>query len=235
MAALGEMAGGIAHEINNPLTIIQGKARQLSKVLDQGAIELPKLKEGLERIESTAMRIAKIINGLRFFSRNSDKDAPEIVPVSKIVEDTLALCKERFTDGGVQLRVSVPTDVAVECRAVQISQVILNLLCNSYDAVECLPEKWVELAAISENGVFTLTVTDSGSGISKKEVDRIMEPFFSTKGVGKGTGLGLSIAKGIMEEHHGSLEYDASSPHTRFVLRLPLFQPKAVASASKLA
>ncbi len=222
MSSLGEMAGGIAHEINNPLAIISGKAQQLLRSIEHDKFHKEQFLLDLKKIESTVDRIARIIRGLRSFSRNSDSDPMERVPVSRIVDDSLELCKERFKHGSIELSVHCMTDAAVDCRPAQISQVILNLLSNAFDAVSVLPMKWVDLHVETIQGQVQIKVTDSGDGISPDVLNKIMQPFYTTKDPGKGTGLGLSISKGIAEEHQGELRYDSDSKNTRFVLVLPV-------------
>ncbi len=224
MLALGEMAGGIAHEINNPLAIIHGKSNQLKRLLAKETIDLPECLAQLTKIEVTTERIAKIIRGLRAFSRNSDADPMENFSILRIFEDTLELCKDRFKNRGTELKVNCTTDELLECRASEISQILMNLLGNALEAVENLPEKWVELDVKIIGGRAEISVTDSGLCIEPKVVDKMMQPFYTTKEVGKGTGLGLSISKGLAESHQGELFYDDSAKHTRFVLRLPLRQ-----------
>lgn len=230
MSSLGEMAGGIAHEINNPLTIIQGNVRSLKKKFKAGTFtyeEMLQWETQLSKIDSTVNRIAKIIQGLRSFSRNADSDPMESISISQIVKETLELCTERFRNHSVELRVNCTVDTLIECRPTQISQIIMNLLNNGYDVVENLNEKWVQLDVSSNKDSVILSVTDSGMGISPEISDKIMQPFYTTKEVGKGTGLGLSISKRIAEEHHGEFTYDSSALHTRFVLKLPLKQPSS--------
>lgn len=222
MAALGEMASGIAHEVNNPLTIIVGKAWQLKKQLEEGSINQSMFAQELGNIVETSNRIAKVIKGLQSFSRNADQDPMEQVLVLQTVEDTLELSKERFRNHGIELRLRIADEnLMVSGRPAQIAQVLLNLLNNAFDAVSKLPEKWVELSVDSENSFVVIRVTDSGSGLPDGVAEKIMQPFFTTKEVGKGTGLGLSISKGIVEDHRGRLYYDSASTHTRFVVELP--------------
>lgn len=224
MSSLGEMASGIAHEINSPLTIIVGLCTKLKRLLKKPPMDLILIEKELSRIESTAFRIAKIIKGLRTFSRNSEQDPMEFISVSRLVEDTLELCKERFDKFGVELRVSMDRtcDLEIEARPSQITQVLLNLLGNAFDAVENLPEKWVELNVQEAAGKLRVRVSDSGSGIPESIVQKLMDPFFTTKEVGKGTGLGLSISKGIVEDYSGVIYYDKMSLHTAFVVELPI-------------
>ena len=224
MSSLGEMAGGIAHEINNPLAIISGKAAIIKRLIQRGDINQEKLTEDLLKIEQTTARIAKIIKGLRTFSRNADHDPMSMTPVVTIIADTLELCKERFKNHSIDLRVKCDSDAQIECRPAQIAQVLVNLLGNAYDAVENLEEKWVSLTLEAGSSSVKISVGDSGSGISPAIAEKIMDPFFTTKDVGKGTGLGLSISKGIAENHHGHLTVDASAKNTVFVLELPYQQ-----------
>ncbi len=107
------------------------------------------------------------------------------------------------------------------CRPVQISQVLVNLLSNSFDAIEKCSEKWVKLEVQTESGWINFRIKDSGRGIPEHLMQKIMLPFFTTKEIGKGTGLGLSISKGIMESHGGKLELDPSQPNTCFILKFP--------------
>lgn len=226
MSSLGEMAGGIAHEINNPLAIISLCVNQIRDALNQRDIDQPRLREATDKIDTTIRRIGKIVKGLRAFSRSGEHDPFEFVPVAQIVTDTLELCREKFRSQGVDLRLppQLPT-APLQCRAVQISQVLLNLLSNAYDAVHEREGGWVEIDARVEGTEVVLSVTDSGTGIAPEVANRVLDPFFTTKDVGEGTGLGLSIAKGIIEDHRGRLEYVANSPSTRFQFRLPLQQP----------
>lgn len=221
MSSLGEMAGGIAHEINNPLTIINSKALVITKLLEKDKPDLPKIESELKKIEDTTDRIAKIIRGLSAFARNTEGDPMEPAMVSKIIQDTLELCRERFKNHHIELKVNIVDDAIIDCRPHQISQVVLNLLNNAHDAVLNLPEKWINVEVARNNAWVMIKITDSGSGIDPTIIDKIMEPFFTTKEVGKGTGLGLSISKGIIEDHRGQLRYENFKNHTQFVIQLP--------------
>lgn len=225
MAALGEMASGVAHEINNPLAIIRGRADHLLTLLDAGPVDTERLKSDLHRMQVTTDRIARIIKGLKAFSRDSSRDPMEMISISSIVEDVVELSRERFSKRSIELRVSIVEDLLIECRPTEIEQVLVNLINNSYDAVENLNEKWIEVSVYREATNVVISVVDSGAGIDPIVVDKMMQPFYTTKEVGRGTGLGLSISKGIAEAHHGFLDYDAKAPHTCFVLSLPLRQP----------
>ncbi|MBI2606676.1 MAG: PAS domain S-box protein [Deltaproteobacteria bacterium] len=222
MSALGEMAGGIAHEVNTPLGIICMKTAQLKMRVQEKRIDRPKIIEVIESIESTSFRIARIIKGLRAFAREGATDPFQQVSLKTIVEDTLVFCSERFKDHNIKLELpDISEALLIECSPTQVSQVLLNLLNNACDAVIDLGNKWIRIDVRDAGETVELAVADSGPGIPPEMREKIMQPFFTSKAVGKGTGLGLGISKGIIESHSGTLFLDASCPNTRFVIVLP--------------
>jgi PAS domain S-box-containing protein len=222
MASLGEMAGGIAHEINNPLAIILGKVTNLKRLVTEPAVREEELVEELDSIERTGLRIAKIIRGLRAFSRNGDADPMNRVPLSRIVDETLELCSERLKSRHIDLYVTGDRDLVVSCRPSQLSQVLMNLISNSSDAIEALLSPWIRIDLTRTSTHLEFSVEDCGPGIDERIREKMMQPFFSTKEVGRGTGLGLSISKGIIEAHGGQLRYDDTGRNTKFIVELPL-------------
>jgi signal transduction histidine kinase/integral membrane sensor domain MASE1 len=228
MASLGEMASSIAHEINNPLTIIYGKARQIRSYMEsqnpEGMHE--KTLQDAIKIITTVDRISRIIKGLRKISRDASSDSMANVSAKDLVDETLSFCQQRFQQSSIELKVSMNYTGEVYCRQTELSQVILNLLNNSYDAVLNLEEKWVELSVDNVDTTMVIGITDSGRGISKDVQIKLFQPFFTTKEVGKGTGLGLSISKGIVEAHYGRFYFDERSAHTKFVIEIPLDMAK---------
>lgn len=219
LSSLGEMASGIAHEINNPLTIISSYARSLKRTNSENEND-PKINEAADKIVITVNRIAKIIKGLQSFARDSFNDAIVPTSVKKIIESTLELCHEKLKDNSIELKINTFIDFEVDCREVQITQVLVNLLNNSRDAIEG-PSKWIKIEVIESAAEVILIISDSGKKISKEVADKIMQPFFTTKEIGKGLGLGLSISKGIIEGHNGKFYLDMNAVHTTFVIKLP--------------
>ncbi|GEM_PF-5815113 len=178
LAALGEMAAGIGHEINNPLASIQANAEDLKDLVQSNAITSDQIVDRLNRIEKTCDRIAKIIKGLRIFSREEKSGTLYSAHVSELVADTIELCGERFKQHGIELRIStIAPELQVQCRPEQISQVLLNLLMNAYDAVLGLNEKWVEVNVAVDGSQVALKVRDSGGGVPKDIQSQIMQPF----------------------------------------------------------
>ncbi|MBC7398179.1 MAG: PAS domain-containing sensor histidine kinase [Bdellovibrionales bacterium] len=222
MSALGEMASGIAHEIYNPLTIIKGFADLLAKRSAQGQVDPGELISITKEIQSTCKRVTEIIEGLRFFAREGSQDPLEFTSVENLVVATIRICAERFKKYGVKLEVfHYDNELTIACRDVQISQVILNLLNNAFDAVRNESVKIIRIETEGHADHALIRVQDSGPGISVELQARIFEPFFTTKPIGLGTGMGLSICKGIMESHFGSINLIPSSQGACFQLRLP--------------
>ncbi len=224
MATLGEMASGIAHEINNPLAVISGRLNLIKKRLEPLAEEAClQVVTDSEKMLTQVDRITKIINGLRSFARATGHEAMQLSSLNQIIVDSLELVQERFRKDNVEIKQDFFDDIQIMCRPIEISQVIVNLLNNAFDAIRGLENKWIQIEIDCSNSLMLLIkIIDSGLGISDELVEKIMEPFFTTKEVGKGTGLGLSISKGIMESHKGKLIYQLSPEgHTQFILELP--------------
>lgn len=222
MSALGEMAGGIAHEINTPLAVIQMRTEQLLMCFNENKLDKKIFEEALPAIDQTVNRIAAIVNGLRFFARDGSKDPLVQYSVATLVNDTFSLCKERFNNHNIKLDYLSDQDYEVQCRPVELSHVLLNLLNNSYDAIQDLPEKWVKLELTKFANFIDLRVTDSGKGIPVEFQSKIMQPFFTTKEIGKGTGLGLSISQGLIKSQNGEIILDTNCKNTSFVIKLRL-------------
>jgi PAS domain S-box-containing protein len=225
MSSLGEMASGIAHEINNPLAVIRSRAQTLKELLVEGALTPETIAATAEKIDATAVRISKIIAGLRKFARQGSNDPFAITPLYEVVDSAIELCQANLKRDNIELQVAgVDTAFTLECRSVEVTQVLVNLISNARDAVLESEEKWIKVEAIEAGERIQIHVTDSGLGVPSQLREKIMQPFFTTKEVGRGTGLGLSISKGIVDSHLGTLRLDPKSKHTCFVVDMPKTQ-----------
>ncbi len=179
------------------------------------------------QVEKTTNRIAKIVLGLRFFSRDGSQDSSSSIDVQKLIDETLSFCSERFKMNGTRLIIDKFSErLEFEGRATEISQVLLNLLNNANDAIIEQKEKWIRVSVLEKKNWLEIRVIDCGNGISQELQKKIFQPFFTTKGIGKGTGMGLSISMGIVRSHGGELELDNLSLNTCFVVRVPKKQIK---------
>jgi signal transduction histidine kinase len=228
MAALGEMSANVAHEVNNPLAAILLKAERLHKLASQGRLDVAGVARMAREITGTVERIRRIIDALRSVARQGETDPVRPEPVLTIVSDTVELSAQRYRMSGIDLMVDpISPALLVDCRAAQVSQILMNLLSNAHDAVDRTPNPWVKIGVEEQDDDVRIVVTDSGRGIPPEIASRIMEPFFTTKAIGRGTGLGLSVSKGIAEAQGGRLELDTRSARTRFVLTLKRSAPLA--------
>jgi len=222
MASIGQMAGNVAHEINSPLAALALHAELLQKELEKRSTGETTTLHRVYGIRQIASRIAQIVRGFLVISRDGKSDPLRSYPLSEILQETLDLCQARFKLHGISLEMGQIPDVTIRCRAVQISQVFLNLLNNSFDAIQDLEEKWIKVDFHITSSDVSISFTDSGKGISPEIAKRMMEPFFTTKDINRGTGLGLSISKSILEEHGGRIHFDPHFSNTRFMIVLPI-------------
>lgn len=228
LAAVGELAAGVAHEINNPLTSIIGFTRLL---LEDLPLDSP-MRADLETIDREAARTRQIVRALLDFARTSD---PVLVPtdLNALVEEAVMLVCTRSVLGRVSLEKNLSPLPPVMLDANQIKQVLVNLLNN---AVQAMPDggRLAIATRLSEremDGVYrqmaTIYVNDTGIGISPENLERIFDPFFTTKEVGQGTGLGLSVSYGIIEKHNGRIEVQSiPGEGSTFTLLLPVGEIK---------
>lgn len=220
-ATLGEMAGSIAHEINNPIGLIGILTGQLKELHKDNTLDGETLLNSLDQVEACVWRVAKIIKALRRFSRDGSKDLMSLVPIKKIIEDVQVFCSERFKQNNIEFKISnYDENLKARCREVEICQVLLNLLNNSFDAIQESEERWIHLDITTNPKNIEFSVTNSGPKIPSEVQHKLFQPFFTTKDVGKGTGLGLSISKKIAENHGGHLIYDDHHPSCRFSLKI---------------
>lgn len=238
LAALGEMAAGIAHEIKNPLTIIKTNSYLISNLLKAPVVATDAIMSKAQKISLTTDRIVKIVNGLRNLSRQNHGTVKVSVSLKDLLEDPLSVCTERFRSENVRLEVDVlDENHLVYVDAQQVGQVLVNLLSNAFDAncesTEADKERIIYLGAYSDAVWDYIEVKDNGPGVPNPE--KLFQPFFTTKEPGKGTGLGLSISKRIIENHGGKISYLRDSMFTCFQLKLPKATPASKPKADPLA
>lgn len=225
MAALGEMAGSIAHEINTPLCAIILNAEMIETKcpnLDDSGGEILRRAKSIMEI---GQRISKIIGGLKNISRDATNDENTVFTTRELIEHTIALCSEKFKNNGIRLQIEENLlETPIHGKIIQLSQTLLNLLNNAYDAIYRYENKWIKIQVEIKGQKTELRVTDSGNGIPPDVIEKIFQPFFTTKRIGEGTGLGLSISRSILIDHSGDLFYDGTGSNTCFVIQLPVVQ-----------
>ncbi len=226
LATLGEMATGIAHELNQPLGIIRMASNNSAKRVAKGQIDADYLTAKLERISEQTERAAQIINHMRIFGRTSDGEV-RTFDLAASVENACTLMSRQLSATGILLTQEIATgSAAVDGQQVMFEQVILNLLNNARDAIEDHRgsaeggDIHVSLVEQSED-FWSISVADSGGGVPEAILDRLFDPFFTTKEPGKGTGLGLSISYGIIRDMGGTIAATNTTRGARFRIDLP--------------
>ncbi len=228
MATLGEMATGLAHEINQPLNVMRMAIVNVLKRLGNGQADIEYLTEKLKRIDTQVQRAARTVDHMRVFGRRSEVEERLFDPM-QAVEGTLSMLTEGMKGKGVEIRVNEATITGqVMGHVDQLEQVLINLVVNARDALLSRREQdpelhaWISIGAEQDEQHIRLWVQDNGGGIDPRLLDRIFEPFFTTKEVGVGTGLGLSVSYGIVDQMGGQLSVSNVEGGARFVIRLPI-------------
>lgn len=229
-ASIGQMAGGIAHEVNTPLSNILLNLNMLA-VKTKNLPNSPSLMKRITSIEKTTYKIATIIATMRGLARDtSSGEIPKPTNMEQMINDILGLCSEKATINNIQLKVEVGPElqnIEVLIRKVQISQILVNLIQNAIDAVIKIEEKFVVISCNLVEDHLVFEVSDSGPTPSEEIRERIFQPFFTTKDVGAGTGLGLSISLAIAKSNGGKLRLKSKKKNTCFVLELPISEEAA--------
>lgn len=240
MSAIGQLAAGVAHELNNPLGGILGYAQfaleKMRKNISEktGGKELDRFCRYLTDIETQARRCKSIVQNLLRFSRSSHLAEYEKIDVNKIINDTITFVEHQLHMNQIELRVELePNLPTIQGNAGQLQQVFTNLTINAMHASPS--ESLIRIIsrcspAMGEfGGAVELSFIDEGSGIPPENIKKIFEPFFTTKEVGKGTGLGLSVSYGIIKSHGGEIKVDSTSGKgTTFSVILPIQKPPLI-------
>jgi PAS domain S-box-containing protein len=220
MASLGVLTAGIAHELNNPLNYIVGGISAIRSHLDDDeVIKREEIKEYLSWINTGAERATDIVRSLNLFSRKSD-NKKEICDLHLIINDCLLMLKNRFKENIDVVKEFSDTSAEVLANYGKLHQVILNVLSNSIDAIK--NEGQIHITTKSKKDKFIVEIIDNGFGIPKDEIDKVIDPFFTTKPPGVGTGLGLSIASSIIQDYDGKFKISSEiNKGTSVLISLP--------------
>lgn len=216
-ATMVTLASGVAHELSTPLGVIVGRAEQVAARVKDDATASRSVRAILDEAE----HMNRVIRGFLGLARGA-LPALESVAPGAVIDGARALVEHRFAEAGVSLTVKVPPNLPpLRCDARLLEHALVNLLLNACDA--CVAGGSVEVRATADATSADFVVTDDGSGIAPAVIERVTEPFFSTKPLGKGSGLGLAITNEIVKSHRGRLTLTPAKPHgTQASLHLPL-------------
>jgi PAS domain S-box-containing protein len=229
---LARLSSGLAHEIKNPLAIIHARASDLAEMASEGEVDRAQIEKTCASIVQTSDRAIRILRGIAAIAGAGRHDPIQPASASEIVDQALDLLRGRFAASGILLTADVPPGLPMlECRQVEIGQVLVNLLNNAFDAVDgdARSERWVRVQVSTRSGAdyedqvgrLQIDVVDGGPGVAAEHRNRLMQTFFTTKAVGAGIGIGLSVSQAIAKGHGGQLELSECEGHTCFRLTLP--------------
>lgn len=232
LASIGELASGVAHELNQPLTVIRANAQFVMRNIDR-ELGIDMLTKQIKQIEKNTKRMMNIIDHLRSFSRHTETDFIP-VDINQVINDCFMMIGEQLRLKNIESVVDLfPYLPMVQGNHNQLEQVFLNLLANAKDAIlsqKTSTPKRIEIVTRvagtgnGENAV-EIMIKDTGSGIETEALEKIFDPFFTTKETGKGTGLGLSISYGIVKDHGGEIWLsETSKKGTTFQIHIPVTQ-----------
>jgi two-component system NtrC family sensor kinase len=217
LSSIGLLAAGVAHEVNTPLAVISTYAQMLAKQIsgDEQKFKL------LDKIAKQTFRASEIVNSLLSFSRTSPTEFVE-VDLNKVIRETLTLIEHQLQTAAIEVQLTMESGLpGVKANSGKLQQVFLNLFLNARDAMES--GGTLSIRTWNEEGFARIEVADSGQGIPPEHLERIYDPFFTTKGSRKGTGLGLSVTYGIVREHGGTIRVESRpGAGARFHVELPL-------------
>jgi two-component system NtrC family sensor kinase len=227
MAALGKMAAGVAHEINNPLAVIGEEAGWMKDLLKEEDIaksqNFQEFQESIKKIEYHASRVKKVTHRLLGFARRMEPTVEKVM-VNTVLEECVSFLENEARYRNITIEKELSPDIpAIPSDPSQLQQVFLNLLNNSIDAIGKDGRVTLHTEYQPQSNYIVVKVSDTGPGIPKEVLAKIFDPFFTTKEVGKGTGLGLSISYSIIEKLGGTITVDSQMGQgTTFTIALPI-------------
>jgi C4-dicarboxylate-specific signal transduction histidine kinase len=231
LAALGEMAGGIAHEINNPLAILVGRAGQLRKFMSALNCDQAQAEMILNSIEKTIFRIQEAVTDLETIASNPSTEETKSLQFGRLLQRIRDLSINRYAPRGIRVDFPETFEAVIDAREVELAQAFLYLIENAADAAAPSETPWfrVEVQALDDKNL-CVRLIDSGQGVPVDVREKIFQPFFTTKEVGQGRGVGLSLAMSIIDSHGGRLYFDFSQAHTTVCVELPISQQNQLAA-----
>ena len=223
VSSMGELTASLAHELNQPLTAIASNAAAGRRLLAQGSPDLEMFEELLVDVSADARRAGDIIHGIHHFVRKSE-GVRRAVNLNEIIREVLRLLHSDLLGRGTAIETQLaPSLPSVDANAVQLQQILLNLLMNSLEAMQATPaaKRRVVISTTCEaDSSVTVGVRDHGCGLPEEDLDKVFTHFYSTKP--NGMGMGLTIVRSIVEAHGGKLNAENSDEGARFFFRLPI-------------
>ena len=222
LASIGELAAGVAHEINNPLMIMFGNIEIVKEYLEEKGVKNNLISSVLEKQTESVFRVARIIEGLRTYARGGVEKEDE-VDVNQAIKDSVVLIQSIYRSAEIVINSNFNTNNSfIYATKGKFQQVVMNILSNSRDAFDSVVEKKIDINTYNIDNTVVVEIVDSGVGIPKSELDKVFDSFYTTKDIGKGTGLGLSVSYAIIQSLNGEMSIQSSEGEgTKVRISLP--------------
>lgn len=220
LASLGHMAANITHEINNPMQLIQLRLFRLEEMIEDEPENTEKMLAEIKDIYRTTNRVSKIVETVRRQTRRNTDDNVERISTKSLIEEAFNYSKHLVEFAKAKLSIEIKDNSEITCNAIEMEQVLINLIGNSCDAISKFKTPWIKVIAYSDQDKVVIQVVDSGLGIDKDIQKNLMKPFYTTKTIGKGTGLGLNLSKALAKRNGAELSYIPDTDNTTFEIRL---------------
>lgn len=229
-AIVGDMASGLAHEINNPLMTLMLEVELLEKKISQNQqIPVERFLETLSQLKKNINRILEITKKLSHLYSQTKFERLENIPFTTIINTTLTTLNEQISANDIEVDLRITTDPHLRCDPKEFSYAIENIITNAVEACKDISkDRWIKLRAENTNEHIEIRIENNGPHIPKEQLEKIMHPFFSTRTLSGKLGLGLPIANSIIRNHKGSLNIDENSPHTTFIIQMPIDTPTII-------
>jgi signal transduction histidine kinase len=217
LAGVGVLASGVAHEINNPLSGVIGMAEVAMEEEN-----LPEIKGYLKDILNCGVRISEIVKGLRTYSRTAKQGEQSLIDINEVLEESLKMVRLATKTTSIEVVKNFQSVDKIEANAGEVQQVFTNLITNAFQAMNGKGGA-LTLSTRSLKDIVEIKVSDSGKGISQKNINKIFDPFFTTKKIGEGTGLGLNIVYRIITKYEGTIDVESKEgAGTTFTIKFPI-------------
>lgn len=222
LAALAEMASGIAHEINNPLAILVARTSQLRDLIADRPDQGSQIQTIVDSMDNKIFRIQESITDLETIASHPSFEEIKPLKIHRVLQRLSDLATHRFGTKGLRISLELQIEAEVQAREVELTQALLYLIENATEAALRQDKPWIVIQLVPEGeDSVIIRITDSGPGVEAAIREKIFQPFFTTKEVGKGRGIGLSLAQSIVQGNKGQLSFDFTAAHTTLNVRLP--------------
>lgn len=222
LKAVGALASGISHEVNNPLMIIVGRIHQIDQEIEKEPLDRTKIKEVNAKVLDAVERIRKIVNSLRIFARPAHEESEVETDLNGIVRDVILLSRTRLSNHEIELRFALDeSNPMALVRRGQVGQALIAILNNAFEAVRSQPERWIEVLTHATKEKVQIRVTDSGPGLPPHIQKRLFESFVPGSDPAQTSGVGLATARQMVQDSGGKIWLDTDSKNTRFILEFP--------------